>query len=334
MILDHTAAVETYLVEEGLVSAGGTLRVAPLKGGVSSRVWLVERDAGTHTDRWVIKQALEKLNVQVDWFSDVERIHREHEVMQALEPILTGRHIPRVLHTDYTRHVYLMTAAEEAAPTWKDQLMAGKLNPDTARQAARLLSQMHTQSDRIPAAYQVELKDQRFFEQLRIDPFHRFLMQRYPELSGRIQVLIEELTLFPNPQAACLVHGDFSPKNMLVEQDGNVVLIDYEVAHWGKPVFDLAYCLGHLLLKGWHLERKPEMLQLIRVFLGAYEPEIHRLLPHLGLMLLARMDGKSPVNYFEEESLKRTIRAVGIAWIKHTDPNADPLEMMEKGYER
>lgn len=302
----------------------------PLSGGVSSRVWLVERDASTHTDRWVIKQALKKLNVQVDWFSDVERIHREHEVMQALEPILPGEHIPRVLHADYTRHVYLMTAAEEAAPTWKDRLMSGRFDPDTARQAATLLRLMHTQSHQIPEEYQSELKNQRYFIQLRIDPFHRFLMQQYPELAGRIQCLIDELTLFPNSKTACLVHGDFSPKNMLVKQSGNMVLIDYEVAHWGNPVFDLAYCLGHLLLKGWHLNRKEEMLQLIRVFLDAYQPEIHRLLPHLGLMLLARMDGKSPVNYIVDEALKQKIRGVAREWINC--PDADVLERMKKGY--
>jgi aminoglycoside phosphotransferase (APT) family kinase protein len=292
----------------------------------------VERGAIAYTDRWVLKQALEKLNVQADWFSDVERIHREHEVMQALEPILPGKHLPRVLHADYTHHVYLMTAAEEAAPTWKDQLMAGKFNPDTARQAATLLRLMHTQSGQIPMEYQAELKNQRYFRQLRIDPFHRFLMPQYPELAGRIQTLIDDLTLFSASQTACLVHGDFSPKNMLVEQNGNLVLIDYEVAHWGNPVFDLAYCLGHLLLKGWHLNRQEEMLQLIRVFLKAYQPRIHRLLPHLGLMLLARMDGKSPVHYIVKEALKQTIRGVAREWINCPDPDANPLEMMVKGY--
>lgn len=332
MTLDHPEAVKKYLVEEGLVSAGEALRMEPLSGGVSSRVWLVERNANAHTDRWVIKQALEKLKVQIDWFSDVERIHREHEVMKALEPILPGRHIPRVLRANYTHHVYVMTAAEGAAPTWKDQLMAGMFNPDTARQAATLLSLMHTQSDRIPGDYQSELKDQHYFMQLRIDPFHRFLMQKYPVLAPRIQFLIDELTLFPTPQTACLVHGDFSPKNMLVEQNGNVVLIDYEVAHWGNPVFDLAYCLGHLLLKGWHLHKKQEILQLIRVFLAAYQPGVHNLIPHLGLMLLARMDGKSPVNYIVDEELKRTIRGVAREWITYPDPDADLLERMERGY--
>jgi 5-methylthioribose kinase len=332
MILDHPATVQKYLLEAGLVSAGEVLRVEPLSGGVSSRVWLVERRANGHTDRWVLKQALEKLKVQADWFSDVERIHREHEVIQALEPILPGRHLPRVLHADYTQHLYLMTAAEEAAPTWKDQLMAGQLNPDTARQAATLLSLMHTQSGQIPMNYQAELKNQRYFIQLRIDPFHRFLMPQYPELGGHIQTLIDELTLFPNSQAACLVHGDFSPKNMLVERSGNVVLLDYEVAHWGNPVFDLAYCLGHLLLKGWHLNRKQEVLQLIRVFLNAYQPKIHRLLPHLGLMLLARMDGKSPVNYIVDQTLKQKIRGVAREWISLSDPDGDVLERMEMGY--
>ena len=45
-----------------------------------------------------------------------------------------------------------------------------------------------------------------------------------------------------------LVHGDFSPKNLLVSGD-RLVIIDCEVAWYGDPAFDLAFLLNHLCLK-------------------------------------------------------------------------------------
>lgn len=40
--------------------------------------------------------------------------------------------------------------------------------------------------------------------------------------------------------AACLVHGDLTPGNILVRQDGSLLLIDWEYAHAGGPWDDLA----------------------------------------------------------------------------------------------
>jgi len=198
----------------------------------------------------------------------------------------------------------------------------------SARSAADILSQIHSQSHKIDEQVKAGFSDQKYFIQLRIDPFHRFLINKYPELSAEINGLIEELT----EQRTCLVHGDFSPKNMLVEMSGRIVLIDYEVAHWGNPVFDLAYCLGHLMLKAWHLNKPAEILELISVFIANYKGRVSNLLPHLGLMLLARMDGKSPVNYIQDESLKQIIRDKAINWIRGGDSALNVLDAIKKQF--
>ena len=324
MILDRKEEVKAYLIQEGIINREDEALVEHLSGGVSCRVWKIS----VNNNRWVIKQALEKLDVKADWFSDVERIHREHEVMKQLELIIPGCNVPRILHVDYVNHIYLMTCAEEGVQTWKDLLMQGIFNADTARSAAGILSQIHSQSYKIDDKIKAGFYDQKYFIQLRIDPFHRFLIQKYPELSAEINGLIEELT----EQKTCLVHGDFSPKNMLVEKNGSIVLIDYEVAHWGNPVFDLAYCLGHLMLKAWHLKKPDEILELISVFLANYKGRVDNLLPHLGLMLLARMDGKSPVNYIQDENLKQIIRDTAINWIKGKDGSLNVLKAIEKQF--
>ena len=324
MRLDTIEEVKKYLIEQGIVHEDSEPIVEHLSGGVSCRVWKISVDQ----DRWVIKQALEKLNVKADWFSDVERIHREHEVMKQLELILPDCNVPKVLHVDYVNHIYLMTCAEEGVQTWKDLLMQGIFNADTAKSAADILTRIHSQSFKIDEKIKPAFSDQKYFNQLRIDPFHRFLIQKYPELSAEINGLIEELT----GQKICLVHGDFSPKNMLVEKSGSIVLIDYEVAHWGNPVFDLAYCLGHLILKAWHLKKPDEMLELIGVFLANYKGQVNNLLPHLGLMLLARVDGKSPVNYIEDENLKQIIRDTAINWIKGKNQGLNVFEAIKKQF--
>lgn len=325
MILDTIEQVKIYLNQELLVSRDDSVLVEYLSGGVSCRVWKIVQN----NNRWVIKQALEKLDVQADWFSDVERIHREHRVMKQIELIVPNSNVPKVLHVDYTNHVYMMTCAEEGVETWKNIMMSGVFNVNTAKSASALLSQIHSQSDKIDEEQKTEFSDQKYFNQLRIDPFHRFLIQKYPELTVNITKLIDELSL----QRTCLVHGDFSPKNMLVQKNGEIVLIDFEVAHWGNPVFDLAYCLGHLMLKAWHLKKHEELLGLIRAFLDSYKGEVRNLLPHLGLMLLARMDGKSPVNYIQDESLKQIIRLVAINWITNASPDANVLEAIEQQFQ-
>ena len=325
MILDTIEQVKIYLIQELLVRPDDSVQIEYLSGGVSCRVWKIVQN----NNRWVIKQALEKLDVQADWFSDVERIHREHRVMKQIEFIVPDSNVPKVLHVDYTNHVYIMTCAEEGVETWKDLLMHGVFNVSTAKSAASILSQIHSQSYKIDEAQKTEFSDQKYFNQLRIDPFHRFLIQKYPELTASITKLIDELSL----QRTCLVHGDFSPKNMLVQKNGEIVLIDFEVAHWGNPVFDLAYCLGHLMLKAWHLKKYEELLGLIRAFLDSYKGEVLNLLPHLGLMLLARMDGKSPVNYIQDESLKQSIRMVAINWITNTSAEPNVLEAIEQQFQ-
>ena len=325
MKLDTKDAVKKYLIKEGIADKADEPVVEQLSGGVSCNVWKIV----LKNNRWVMKQALEKLKVEKDWFSDVERIHREHEVMEALDDFIPKGAIPKVLHVDYIDHIYMMTCAEEEAQTWKDMLMKENFSIAVTANTANILREIHHHSNRINAADKAKFQDQKYFIQLRVDPFHRFLMQKNPELSSSIQKLIDEVTL----QKTCLVHGDFSPKNILVGKDDNVMLIDFEVAHWGNPIFDLAYCIGHLMLKGWYLKKHKEILKLIEVFLAVYRRKVNNLIPHLGLMLLARMDGKSPVSYITEENMRNTIRKVAINWIQEKDEDTDILQNIQKAFQ-
>lgn len=318
MKIDSISNVKSYLIRQGIIHEKDEPFVEQLGGGVSCDVWKIT--VGEHN--WVLKQALDKLKVEAEWYSDIDRIHREHEVMETLNELLPDGSIPKVVYKDYANHVYMMTAADGFTQTWKDSLMNEDFNASFANKAATLLSAIHKCSDRIPVTDKTKWLDQKYFKQLRIDAFHLTVLGKYPQLKPAINKLIKEVTT----QQSCLVHGDFSPKNMLINDEGDLMLIDFEVAHWGNPVFDVAYCLGHLMLKGWFLDRKEKALQLIETFLISYSGNINNLIPHLGLMLLARVDGKSPVNYIKDKNIKNAIRKVAINWIQGTTENQNVFQ--------
>lgn len=271
----------------------------------------------------MLKQPLPKLATDIDWIADVRRIHREMGAMRLLAALLPRHAVPEIVHADAEHHVCVMTSAPEGAQSWKQRLMSGVLEPPVAHSAGSLLRTIQQKSHEIDARTRHSFMDPIFFEQLRIAPFHRFLIDRYPALREPICGLIEDLL----SRQRCLVHGDFSPKNMLIDTQGAIVLLDFEVAHWGHPLYDVSFCLGHLMLKGWVLGREAEGLELIQEFLRGYDRSVEGLIPHLGLMLLARLDGKSPMPYVKGDALRARIRAVAKDWIQRPG-REDPLDLI------
>jgi 5-methylthioribose kinase len=116
-----------------------------------------------------------------------------------------------------------------------------------------------------------------------------------------------------------LVHGDYSPKNIFVFP-GHVLTLDFEVAHFGDPAFDSAFCLNHLLLKAMNFaERAAAYLDAARSFWRTYTqrlaPQLAREIEvatvrELGCLLLARIDGKSKVEYITEEAIRDRVRHI------------------------
>jgi 5-methylthioribose kinase len=141
----------------------------------------------------------------------------------------------------------------------------------------------------------------------RIDPYHRFTAARHPDLAPAIHA--EAARMLAHRET--LVHGDYSPKNLFAYPD-RVLMIDFEVAHWGDPAFDAAFCLTHLLLKVIHFpDQRREYLGAARAFAEGYaggtETERHTV-RELGCLLLARIDGKSKKDYTTAEAEKEHAR--------------------------
>jgi aminoglycoside phosphotransferase (APT) family kinase protein len=296
-----------YLAERGLASDPAELSIRELGGGVSNFVSLVEGPG----IRWVAKQSLGKLRVKDHWTSQRERIFREAAAIRSLGSILDGA-VPQVVHVDRANFLFLMTAAPEGSVVWKKSLLEGQVRIEVAEAAGRLLAAMVRASEEDPA-FKEQFADRTVFDELRIDPYYRTTAARHPEAREALEQLIEDSW---NIQTS-LVHGDYSPKNMLVRGD-SIFLIDFEVVHWGDPAFDSAFLLNHLMLKSFYQAQYAELyFQAASAFWQALAAGLSGVrmvdfeamtVRHLGGLMLARMDGKSPVEYIRDERVKSRVR--------------------------
>ncbi len=308
-----------------LGSRGETFSAQPqireLGGGVSNRVLLIEAPQR----RFILKQSLGRLRVADDWQADRSRIFREVSALRDAARFFPAGSAPEVLWVDEENFLFAMTAADAGAQSWKTHLLSGRIDPGVAVTAGVLLG-LWIRNSWQDCELETIYGDQTAFYQLRIDPYYRTAAQRHPEAAGRVEELIAE----SSRRRVCLVHGDWSPKNLIVGA-GGIMVIDFEVTHFGDPAFDVAFCINHFLLKCFRCpDRASQLLDLSRTFytwaagvvpapaLEFLEAAAAR---HLGWLLLARVDGKSPVEYIREEPLRDAVRraALGIILEGPTD---------------
>lgn len=271
----------------------------PLIGGISSDVFLIE-DGEKHL---VVKQALPCLKVEDHWPADTSRNRVEYELLRYLGGVLPLA-APKVFVAG--KGYFVMEYLGPEYENWKALLLRGEIRHQHALQAADTLATLHRTSFGIS-----ELKS-RFettsnFHQLRTDPYLLTTGRRHPDL----QKIFEQEALRLERTRQCLVHGDYSPKNMLIG-NGRMVLLDCEVAWYGEPAFDVAFLVNHLLLKSlFHAPAHAEFQAAIGAFLVKYHGERalqaaqkadldSRIARLLLMLLLARIDGKSPVEYLTD----------------------------------
>ncbi len=298
-----------YLRERRLVG-DEPAHVELLGWGVSNVVLRVQ--AGDRL--FVLKQSRPQLRTRDAWFSDLDRVYREQEVMDVLGPRLPPPTVPEVLFSDRPNYVFAMSHAPVESRVWKEQLLAGEIDPAVADRAGLILGRMHQLTAAEPALVG-RFADRNVFVQLRVDPFYRRVQERRPEVAAAVAPLIDRLL----GARAALCHGDYSPKNILTHAQG-FTLVDYETAHQGDPTMDLGFFLSHLLLKAVRRPADRRHLDLTRTFWSAYLREatfrpaaglVAQGVEHCGVCLLARIDGTSPVDYLPEEPKRERVRALG-----------------------
>jgi tRNA A-37 threonylcarbamoyl transferase component Bud32 len=299
-------AVPAFFQSRGWFADRRILQVTPLAGGVSSTVLRVEWADGGSV---VVKQPLPRLRVATDWRSDPARALNEAAGLEVAAACLPAGSAPRLHAVDARAHVLVMEALPVTAPTWKARLLAGDTDPRWALLAGDRLGRLHAGSWQRAALAERVADGYRYFEELRLRPYFEFLLPQYPTLRRSLENLLAEL----RATRQCVVHGDFSPKNLIVVEPDRLVILDWEVVHYGDPRFDCAFVLTHLALKAVHVGgRNPTPFwRLMERFWDAYcrvQPEAPPwpgVAVVLGGLLLARVDGQSPVEYLTPDEKPR-----------------------------
>lgn len=301
-------------------------QLTPLVGGVSSVI--VRVDSGE--SRFCIKRALPQLRVAAVWHAPVERNQAEVAWIQRVSAI-DPAWVPRVLGQDLATQSFAMQyLPEEDYPVWKGQLRDGQVDRNTAEAVGDRLGRIHAvTANRADVAEAFANQDQ--FYALRLEPYFIAASQRHASVAPVLMALVDRT----HQMRRALVHGDVSPKNILVGPNGPVFL-DAECAVYGDPAFDLAFCLNHLLLKSvWRPEYRSQFfLSFTRLMQAhaahvAWEPleQFHgRVAELLAAMLLARVDGKSPVEYLTDPRDQERVRAFAIAHLLR--PSASPSDLL------
>jgi hypothetical protein len=321
-LLDLASPAALPWLAERLGIEPTSLRLTPLGGGVSNHVLLAEAPGL----RCVVKQALERLRVAEEWLCTPTRIHREAAALRVLRPLLPKGAVPQLIFEDFDHHVIAMEAAPAGALPWKDRLLAGEISSITALRTGALHGAWLRHDAR--SRWREEFGELAVFNDLRLDPYYRSTAKHHPDLADRFEALIHMCV----SRRISLTHGDLSPKNILVDGE-RVILIDFEVIHLGDPAFDAAFLTNHLFIKAFHAPaHAPAFAAVARAYwtglLDAAGPGWDWLpaaaMEHLGGLLLARIDGKSPVEYLDEPTRVR-IRRVARDLLRNPAPSAEVL---------
>lgn len=321
MASDFSLDLTASLRRMGLAEPGEQPAYTSMADGVASDIWRVDLRRGTIC----VKRALSKLRVRSDWTVPVERWRYEVAWIRTVGSIVPHA-VPQLLGKDEAGQLFAMEFLDPSIyRSWKSELKNGRGEKDTASAVGSLLAKIHgSTADRadIAAAFQTDA----IFGAIRLDPYLEATAQRHPDLATNLREIIRVTATTKR----ALVHGDISPKNILLGPKGPV-FIDAECAWYGDPAFDIAFCLNHMLLKCLLAPKAATLfLECFDSLRDAYlegvtwEPKTEidqRAAALLAGLFLARVDGKSPVEYVTEERDKNLVRNVGRALITSPPPS-------------
>ncbi len=300
--IENETNLLTFLSTKGLIDSNHNPRIRVLEGGVSNKTVLIEMETGKGI---VVKQALKKLRVKADWYSSPERIYKEAEGLRWFIKIIP-QHVPEFLIEDREQHILGMTAIPNPHKNWKSMLCNGEINQRHAEKFGHILAQIHNAVNTYPELSSV-FEAQSFFETLRLEPYYAYSAEKVPETHSFLYNLIENT----RKRRFSLVHGDYSPKNVLIYNRA-LFILDHEVVHFGDPAFDVGFALTHFISKANHFKSNSiAFFQMATSFWQAYIGLIDNNLyeenlelfsvQHSLACLLARVEGRSPLEYLTEE---------------------------------
>jgi tRNA A-37 threonylcarbamoyl transferase component Bud32 len=324
---DPRARVLVFLRNQGLLAEGAEPVMTPLDGGVSSDLWKIEAPDRT----LCVKGALAQLRVAREWRAPISRNQVEYDYLQFAARVCPGQ-VPRVFAHDGAAGLFAMEyLPPENHPVWKQELLDGRTGVDVAAAVGDLVGRLHAAST-LGEGHAARFATDDNFDALRIQPFFRTTAASHVSLSERFDQLAERTAR----THLAVVHGDVSPKNILLGPAGPV-LLDAECAWFGDPAFDVAFCINHLMLKSIKLPgSSPRLLNASLALAEAHSVHVGwepaqacaaRVATLLPALALARIDGTSPVDYLDENQ-RELVRAVGCTMMR--EPVSTVTEALEQ----
>lgn len=256
------------------------------------------------------------LRVATDWPASPQRIHQEAKAIKWFQSFLPSGSVGNLIWEDQEENIIALETVKEPHDNWKTLLLAGLVDKKYPRDFGSMLGQIHRQGHDQEAEVKIMFGQISYFDSLRLDAYYRYSASQCPKASNFYKELIDE-TLSTR---VTVVHGDYSPKNVLIYEKG-LVLLDHEVIHWGDPAFDLGFAITHFLSKANHLpEHRNAFLHAVHIFWESYLAALgpaewsgnlkFRAAKHTMGCLLARVIGRSPLEYLDEIEAKRQLDAV------------------------
>ncbi|MDR0389608.1 MAG: phosphotransferase [Spirochaetaceae bacterium] len=306
--IENRESLINYLFDKKVITEKEPYTLNYCTGGVSCIAALIETAGKT----MLVKQGRPKLAVKEEWLADPARMAIEAKANEVYNRYVPES-VPAVLFYDPENYILLRNAAPPDCTMWKTDLLNGILDFEVAKKTILALVTVHNKCFK-DAEIQKAFADDTIFYQLRISPYIEFVLGKYPELKETGQKLIKRL----KEQKLSLVHADYSPKNILVLKNRDICILDYEISHYGDPVFDVAFFTNHIVLKSAHLRKwSAAFLNMLLYMTDTYFNMMNYGDPKqteadavaiLAMMMIARIDGKSPVEYITSETTKQLVR--------------------------
>ncbi len=295
-----------YLKERSIIKDGEEFTIKYFGGGVSGIVAFVDKPDGA----LIVKQALSQLKTKDTWLCDPNRMNIEYESNRIYHELLPNN-APAVYFYDEENYLYGREAVPEGCPMWKQDLLSGLLDFQVAKKSIETLVNVHNECHNREDVKKI-FADKSIFYDLRISPYIEFTVGKHPEIAEYAKRVSDEMM----NNSISLVHGDYSPKNIMVI-GREISVLDYEVAHYGHPAFDLAFFSNHFILKAVKFDEYPEAyLSMLEYMVSIYFNSMTFMdkkefestyIRTLALLFLARVDGKSPVEYLVGDDKKQAL---------------------------
>ena len=268
-----------------------------------------------------------KLRVLKEWFADTKRLRYEYLWLKHCKKIIPNS-IPNIYQFSAKQDFLILEYLNEKNyVTLKSKLLKKDIDINIINKISKNLSKIHNESTGQFVKKKFINNSKNFYD-LRLDAYFNEVGRVYPDLKKIIKNIIKNYKKY----SSTLVHGDFSPKNILIFNK-NIKYIDAETCNFGDPVFDVVYFGNHLLLKSIHIpDKKNKFIKSYENFFSTYLKSIKfsqrknfidRCIAMVPIMLLARIDGKSPVEYITKKNIKNKIRLLSFNLIN------DPPESLE-----